>query len=116
MLQRELSLPNCRAIFWTDSTAVLQMISNTNKRFPVFVANRLTRIEEHTSADQWRYVPSKKNPADMATRGIDAESFVSNSNVWLQGPEFLLDVEDLWPQPPYLLPNLPPEFLTFKRR
>ena len=115
MLQRELSLPNCRTIFWTDSTAVLQMISNTNKRFPVFVANRLTRIEEHTSADQWRYVPSKKNPADMATRGIDAESFVSNSNVWLQGPEFLLDVEDLWPQPPYLLPNLPPEFLTLKK-
>ena len=60
MLQRELSLPNCRAIVWTDSTAVLQMISNTNKRFPVFVANMLTRIEEHTSADQWRYVPSKK--------------------------------------------------------
>ena len=88
MLQRKLTLPNCRAIFWTDFTAVLQMISNTNKRFPVFVGNRLTRIEEHTSADQWRYVPSKKNPADMATREIGAESFVSNSNVWLQGPEF----------------------------
>ena len=51
----------------------------------------------------------------MATRGIDADSFVSNSNVWLQGPEFLLEVEDLWPQPPCLLPNLPPEFLILKR-
>ena len=81
ILQRELTLPNCRAIFWIDSTTVLQMISNTNKRFPVFVANRLTRIEEHTSVDQWRYVPSKKNLADMATREIDVESFVSNFNV-----------------------------------
>ena len=114
MLQREFTLPNCRAIFWTDSTAVLQIISNTNKRFSIFVANRLTKIEEHTTADQWRYVPSKKNSADMATRGIDAELFVSNSNVWLQGPEFLLEVEDLWPQQPCLLPNLPPEFLTLK--
>ena len=51
MLQRELTLPNRRAIFWTDSTAVFQMISNTNKRFSVFVANRLIRIEERTSAD-----------------------------------------------------------------
>ena len=50
----------------------------------------------------------------MATRGIDAESFVPNSNVWLQGPEFLLEVENLWPQPPCLLPNLPPEFFTLK--
>ena len=91
------------------------MIANTNKHFPVFVANRLTRIKEHTSADQWRYFPSKKNPADMATHGIDTESFVSNSNVWLQGPEFLLEVEDLWSQPPCLLPNLPPEFLTLKK-
>ena len=53
MLQQELTLPNYRSIFWTDSTAVLQMIFNTNKRFPVFVANRLTKIEEHTSTDQW---------------------------------------------------------------
>ena len=112
---RELTLPNCRAIFWTDSAAVLQMISNTNKRFPVFVANRLTRIEERTSADQWRYVPSKKNPADMATRGIDAESFVSNSNIWLQGPDILLEVEYLRPRPPCLLPNLSSEFLTLKK-
>ena len=88
MLQRELTLPNCCVIFWTDSTTVLQMIYNTNKRFSVFVTNRLIKIEEHTTADQWRYVPSKKNPADMAARGIDAESFVFNSNVWLQDPNF----------------------------
>ena len=114
MLQRELSLPNCCAIFWTDSTAVLQTISNINKRFPVFVANRLTRIKEHTIADQWKYVSSKKNSADVATRRIDVKLFVSNFNVWLQGPEFLLEVENLWPQPPCLLPNLPPEFLMLK--
>ena len=114
MLQQELILPIWQATFWTDSTAVLQMIANTNKRFPVFVANRLTKIEDHTAADQWRYVPSKENPADLATRGIDTESFVSNP-YWLKGPEFLLDVTDLWPQPPCPLPQLPVEFSVLKK-
>ena len=54
--KRELTLPNWRRIFWTDSTAVLRMIANTNKCFPVFIANRLTKIEEHSTSDQWRYV------------------------------------------------------------
>ena len=80
------------------------MIANTNKRFPLFIANRLTKIEEHSTSDQWRYVPTKKNPADFATRGIDAESFVSNSSTWLQGPKFLSEIENLWPQPPCPLP------------
>ena len=115
MLKRELTLPNWRTIFWTDSTAVLQMIANTNKRFPVFIANRLTKVEEHSTSDQWRYVPTTKNPADFATRGIDAESFVSNSSTWLQGPKFLSEIENLWPQPPCPLPRLPVEFLMLKK-
>ena len=112
MLHQELILPIWQATFWTDSTAVLLMIANTNKRFPVFVANRLTKIEEHTTADQWRYVPSKENSADLFTQGI--ESFVSNP-YWLKGPEFLLDVIDLWPQPPCPLAQLPVEFLVLKK-
>ena len=63
---------NCPAIFWTDSTAVFQIIQNSTKRFPVFVANRLAIINEHTQATAWRYVPSKLNSADFATRSISA--------------------------------------------
>ena len=81
----------------------------------MFIANRLTKIEEHSTSDQWRYVPTKKNPADFATRGIDAESFVSNSSTWLQGPKFLSEIENLWPQPPCPLPRLPVEFLMLKK-
>ena len=90
------------------------MIANPNKRFSVFAANRLTKIEEHTAADQWRYVPSKENPADLATRRIDTESFVSNP-YWLKWPEFLLDVTDLWPQPPCPLSQLPGKFSALKK-
>ena len=114
MLQRELNLPAWHSVFWTDSTAFLQMIRNTNKRFPVFLANRLTKIEELSTADQWKYVPSKDNAADLASRGIDALLLVSKS-CWIRGPEFLFKREDLWPQPPCPLPSLPDEFSVLKK-
>ena len=44
-IRRELSLDNCSSKFWSDSTAVLQTIKNSKKRFPVFVANRISVIE-----------------------------------------------------------------------
>ena len=114
MLKREFNLPNWKSTFWIDSTAMLQMIVNANERFPVFVANRLTKSEEHTTSNQWRYVPSKENPAGLATRGIETKSFISKT-FWFVGPKFLLEREDLRPQPPCSFPNLPEEFLVLKK-
>ena len=44
--------------FWTDSISVF-MLNNTNTRFPVFVANRLAKIEEVSSPTQWRFINSE---------------------------------------------------------
>ena len=44
--ERDLSLDS--SFFWIDSTSVLYCIKNYTKRFPVFVANRLSIIENHT--------------------------------------------------------------------
>ena len=115
LVTKELDLPNCNCVFWTDSTATLQCIQNNTKRFPVFVANRLAIICEHTSTNSWKYVPSKLNPADFATRGISAELF-SHSHAWLQGPSFLWKTNDLWPAGPPVLPEMPSEFCVQKDR
>ena len=72
LVRRELNLPNCKSMFWTDSTAVLQSIRNSPKRFPILVANRLAIIDEHSTVDQWHYVPSKSNPADFSSRPVAA--------------------------------------------
>ena len=40
-IREELTLPIHEAIFWTDSTIVLQYIKNSHTRFQTFVANRL---------------------------------------------------------------------------
>jgi len=80
-------------IFWTDSTIVLQYIQNENKRFQTFVANRLAVIQGVTTIDQWRHVPSKENPADDLSRGLSEPC-----KRWMEGPEFLKEMEDKWPQ------------------
>ena len=69
LVRKEIDLPVGSFYFWIDSTAVLYCIKNSSKRFPVFVANRLAIIKNHTSVEQWHHVPSKQNPADIASRG-----------------------------------------------
>ena len=87
-MRKRLDMINCPSTFWTDSTVVLFSIKNSTKRFPVLVANRLAIIEKHCNASQWRHVPTKLNPADVASRGASVNSIVSH-NPWLSGPEFL---------------------------
>ena len=52
------------------------------------VANRIQQIRNHSDPEQWRYVSSKDNPADSASRGLFPSEFVEKS-AWLTGPEFL---------------------------
>ena len=74
---------------------MLQSIRSTQKRFPVFVANRLAEIERHSHVSEWRHVPSKLNFADEVSSGLPAGTFVRSSR-WLTGREFLLKSENEW--------------------
>ena len=106
LLRKELQTTAITSTFWSDSTAVLHIIHNSRKRFPVFVANRVSIIERHTDVSDWKYIPSKVNPADITTRPITMEAFL-NSKTWLSGPSFLSLSQDNWPEPPPLLLDSP---------
>ena len=67
---------------------MLGYIHNTTRRFYVYVSNRVERIRKFSSPEQWHYVPTSQNPADVATRSVPAE-FLSTTS-WLTGPKFLL--------------------------
>ena len=95
-LQRELEYGNIIEHFWTDSKVVLGYTGNESKRFHVFVANRVQRIKERTTQDQWHYVDTKSNPADDASRGIRMQELVDGSR-WIHGPNFLWQSESQWP-------------------
>ena len=75
----------------------LQYIYNETRRFKVFVGNRISEIQEYTSSAQWRFVPGKLNPSDLATRGTELTD-ENELRTWLHGPEFLLMNETEWPK------------------
>ncbi|XP_038077167.1 uncharacterized protein LOC119745015 [Patiria miniata] len=104
MLRMELKLNVCGSTFWTDSMLVLQYIKNTSKRLHTFVANRVAVIHDGSSVDKWRYVNTDRNPADDASRGLDAHTMISKER-WRKGPEFLWQDEKSWPVTPQA-PNL----------
>ena len=69
LLAARLEQDICRALtvhvnkvyMWTDSTTVLQWLNSTSKQ-PIFVANCVCEILEHTSVDEWNHVASSDNP------------------------------------------------------
>ena len=92
LLHQELNYEGMVDIFWTDSKVVLGYINNDAKRFHIFVANRVQQIRECTNPNQWRYIESKENPADEASRGLSGQEVISNPR-WLSGPAFLWNPE-----------------------
>ncbi|XP_069979436.1 uncharacterized protein [Penaeus vannamei] len=98
-LQKELGLKLEDSVFWTDSTSVLKYLFNQKARYHTFVANRVNLIRELSSASAWRYVDTKSNPADLASRGLDVDTFLT-SEMWIRGPRFLHEPESSWPQVP----------------
>ena len=96
LLRRELDLDLEASQFWTDSTIVLQYISNQERRFHTFVANRVAEIREKTEVEQWHHVSTKDNPADDASRGVAAVNL--GLPRWLHGPAFLLKSQEDWPK------------------
>ncbi|UYV66800.1 hypothetical protein LAZ67_4002883, partial [Cordylochernes scorpioides] len=74
--------------YWTDSKIVLAWITSESKKWQIFVANRVAKIQDLTAAHSWQYISGKQNPADLATRGI-LPSCLINSKLWWHGPVWL---------------------------
>ena len=96
-LRKELMVPIENSFFWSDSMAVLKSIANSKKKFPVYVANRLAEIERNSQLANWRFVPTKLNPAEEVSRDLSVNKFIKKS-IWLSGPEFLRNCSEEWPK------------------
>lgn len=97
LVTQELDIEIHDTIFWTDSMIVLGYINNDKKRFKTFVANRLSYIHDATTPKDWRYVPSRLNPADLASRGFYPYD-TDKLSIWLKGPNFILEDRSTWPK------------------
>ena len=115
ILKKELDQSIDTIQYHTDSVTVLRYISNNQKRFQVFVANRVQTIRNLSEPSQWKYVETKENPADDASRGLDAKA-LNEQQRWLRGPEFLWQPEKDWPEQPSSLGEISNEDPEVKKR
>ena len=76
--------PVSSLVGWLDSSVALHWIRGRGQ-YKLFVANRVNKILQHKDV-RWRHVPSKENPADIASRGglID-----EGNQLWWNGPNWL---------------------------
>ncbi|GFU41243.1 uncharacterized protein TNCV_1848261 [Trichonephila clavipes] len=82
---------------WTDSKIVFSWLSSHPRKLKTFVANRTSEIMKILPTKHWRHVPSKKNPADIASRGIDPKC-LADCMLWWQGPPWLRLETSSWPK------------------
>ncbi|XP_062702756.1 uncharacterized protein LOC134285626 [Aedes albopictus] len=86
-----------RKVLWSDSTTVLSWLRSDPRRHTQFVGFRIGEILETTDVEDWRWVPTKCNVADEATKWGTGPNIESNSR-WFKGPKFLYEQEDYWPR------------------
>nr|CAH7750757.1 unnamed protein product [Callosobruchus chinensis] len=96
-VSKALQVENIKRTFWTDSTIVLGWSKSAPNKLKTFVSNQVSEIQNLTTLDKWRHVPSEFNPADLVSRGIKP-SDIQGTNLWWYGPEFLKLDESNWPE------------------
>ena len=94
-LVKELSFKINKVTYWSDSLTVLRYIKSESLRFHRFVDNKVCFIRNFSDPNQWNYVPSKSNPADLLSRGAKVSCLIK-SRLWNHGPLYLVD-DGLYP-------------------
>ena len=96
ILRKEHDIQWQSVMFWTDSRTVLQWIRSDARQFKPFVAHRVGEILETSTPVEWRWVPTRLNVADDATRGLSITDLQHGR--WQTGPEFLCLDRSEWPE------------------
>ena len=87
----ELKRPIDRIQFYSDSSVTLGYINNEKKRFSRYVTSRVETILKYSRPNQWQYISTSINPADIATRPHSPNQLMSTK--WFTGPEFLKEAD-----------------------
>uniref|UniRef100_A0AAG5DPQ0 Integrase catalytic domain-containing protein n=1 Tax=Anopheles atroparvus TaxID=41427 RepID=A0AAG5DPQ0_ANOAO len=95
-------IPIVRRTLWTDSSVALSWIRADPRNYRPYVAHRVAEIQDITTVEEWRWVPTLMNPADEATKWGSGPYFKEESK-WFHGPTFLLSPEADWPTTPRAL-------------
>ena len=72
----DLKFDNANVFCFCDSKITLSWINHPIEHLMQFVSNRVKTITSIICKDRWFYIDTKNNPADLATRGISAETLL----------------------------------------
>ena len=89
-------IPIADVYAWTDSTIVLNWLSECSRKFKTFVGNRVSNIIDVIPPSRWSHVRSQDNPTDCASRGLYPNE-LPNHHLWWNGPDWLKASESKWP-------------------
>ncbi|XP_062703860.1 uncharacterized protein LOC134286283 [Aedes albopictus] len=79
-------------VLWCDSQIVLCWLNKSPDTLEVFVGNKVREIKQLTDGFEWRYINTKQNPADLASRGLRS-SELQQSTIWWHGPSMLQNAD-----------------------
>ena len=68
-----------------DSQVAFLWFSSPPANWKQYVANRTAEILDLVPSSKWNYVPSKQNPADVASRHL-FQDLLPNLELWFKGP------------------------------
>lgn len=87
-----------KTVFWSDSRSVLLWLrADTIDLAGQFEQFKVAEIQDITEIANWRYIQSRSNVADDATKWQKSFS-LDDSSRWFKGPSFLYDDESKWPE------------------
>ena len=103
--QMWLELHTTEVLSWgcVDSLTVIKWLGDWDRHFSSYENFRIKKIRMLTPLHEWRYVPSKSNPADVASKGLNADDS-KGRQFFHHGPPFLLQPKEDWPTAPEAAP------------
>lgn len=87
-VKKSLNIDAVNVFGWIDAKAALCWIKAPPERWKPFVRHRVSAIQEIIPSQNWNYVNTTENPADLVSRGCDIHTMKA-SNLWFQGPSWL---------------------------
>ena len=90
----EFKIKPTKTTLWTDSMVVLAWLRSESTLLKPFVGVRVAEIQATWDPGNWKYVPTKQNPADDLSRGIKVSEM---NGRWMNGPAFLRSSPEEWP-------------------
>lgn len=80
--------------YWCDSQVTLCWLKAPPNKWKTYVGNRVSEIQNLSNINDWHFIDSNNNAADIITRGVNPYQLATSKSWWF-GPSFLWSSKDI---------------------